>query len=1476
MLEIVLEGKVNGEFYDLIDESASEVVYDRSSGSAKIEFFDLLRIKTSIEGISSALNCENQLNVHVQTFIDDSDISEAFTIGVYGHDGSLMFNAAVSWNSNHRALLKDSLAIINEKYQDFRYKQAKSGSLKIGNTTSRKKRKRNPILKYKQSVYRDIVLDQSKLCYVPDKKEWDLIITFKLIFTPNCVNKFNSTVISFLDVLYPCFPDENRYLNRLPHITSNMVQNHFNNQAIMYTKDRTKKLAQTIELCPELETILDGKLFSYQKETVFWLLNKERYFSTNKGSLSYINGIANSDLIKLLNSKLSFGYFSAIDHVDLGTLFWNRITGFILTKYRAIELLEDQLRNNNGAKGLLAEEMGLGKTFEIMALILINKRRLSINEPQQYIVKDNKIISKCKATLIVCPLSILKQWISEFKLNSASLKVYFYRGFNSMKKEFNTENPQELVEILKKFDVIITSYSIVSSEIHYAQYATSSRSNRRKNLRYDYSSPLSLLQFFRIVLDEVQMLHSGSTKAAKCTSLLHRVHTWGVSGTPIQNIRDFQTVLSYLQIHPFNESDDIIKNMDSEVLQMVATKTDIPLRAIKATVRGAKVYLSSLFSLYVDFDLVYRHCKEDVADEIHIPKQHNMIIPLAFTPIEWDNYLDLWKCFLQESGYNPDGSGKTHMNNILLNQWLSKLRYTCGHAILPEKHNSSHKRESYDVHNLLDILQTMIMELIEKIDGLKRENYILKIRSAQYLMESEENYKDSMCILENSYNEVKAIIKDSIIDTNQLQIIENANKLKVNSVSNVRQRAYLEILHQCEFFLATAHYFRGTFILEVLRDKGQINTIDLNNDSIQWEDILGLDMLEEIKRHIPLEEQYYQYAEKTRNLLLEERLIKVQGTIDEIRNDIGQQNATYLDLVQFDTNNNLATSMSTNNCFHKLNDIISALNAQAEQYNNMADNLTALIYKPIIKNYDQNNEETKNTDYASSIEDQDHIFALFDCMERILKNRDQVLLSEENVKPTKSKHMPFDNLSILHKDLLKSLLYIYCEPLNTMFDELKNIRIVNRITNTPSKKNSDNTFESYLLSFERILEDHRLEIKSRRECLKRYNLVYNSKTEYYAHLQRISDSVTPLSQLDINTSASIIRSIKNDNKYSENCNKMKVLESRLKYLKNLEKLEESIQQNKHGIECTICLQEIKDGAMISCGHIFCKHCIRSWLKNKKCCPLCKVDTSFGEIYSFRFQNGNEEKKEEHIPGDKTGQEKILYSDDKENVRNSMDKLDGIIESKYEYFNLTNEVENMIIHDSFGSKIDFVIKLILFLKHGNELNRKAPPQILIYSQNFDFLKIMSKILNLHNIKNIACLQNNAKIGDAINLFKENDDVTCLLLNSKTLGTGLNLLNATHTFILDPIINQNEELQAINRNNRIGQTRETYVWNFMMTNTVEESIVRYKCQLENLRTKKKFGSNIIGPEANIDMEETAIEDSSGQLINSRHIWNCLFMK
>ncbi|MBE3045294.1 SWF/SNF helicase family protein [Candidatus Bathyarchaeota archaeon] len=150
-------------------------------------------------------------------------------------------------------------------------------------------------------------------------------------------------------------------------------------------------------------------------------------------------------------------------------------------------------------------------------------------------------------------------------------------------------------------------------------------------------------------------------------------------------------------------------------------------------------------------------------------------------------------------------------------------------------------------------------------------------------------------------------------------------------------------------------------------------------------------------------------------------------------------------------------------------------------------------------------------------------------------------------------------------------------------------------------------------------------------------------------------------------------------------------------------------------------------------------------------------------------------------------------------------------------------------------------------------------------------------------------------DGIKNFKEDPSIEVFILHAKAHSSGLNLVNASHVFLCEPLLNTALELQAIARIDRIGQRQETTVWLYLVDGTVEESIYNLSVsrRLQHMgeaaggkgKGKGKSGSGGASAEeleaANtLELEQAQLsrlvrkDKSGGEVVDKGDVWQCLF--
>ncbi|XP_019063182.1 helicase-like transcription factor isoform X3 [Fukomys damarensis] len=133
-----------------------------------------------------------------------------------------------------------------------------------------------------------------------------------------------------------------------------------------------------------------------------------------------------------------------------------------------------------------------------------------------------------RTTLIICPLSVLSNWIDQFGQHIKSevhLNFYVYYGPDRIRDP----------ALLSKQDIVLTTYNILTHD-----YGTKG------------DSPLHSIRWLRVILDEGHAIRNPNAQQTKAVLDLEAERRWVLTGTPIQNsLKDLWSLLSFLKLKPF-------------------------------------------------------------------------------------------------------------------------------------------------------------------------------------------------------------------------------------------------------------------------------------------------------------------------------------------------------------------------------------------------------------------------------------------------------------------------------------------------------------------------------------------------------------------------------------------------------------------------------------------------------------------------------------------------------------------------------------------------------------------------------------------------------------------------------------------------------------------------------------------------------------------------------------------------------------
>ncbi|KAG8185906.1 hypothetical protein JTE90_028905 [Oedothorax gibbosus] len=951
---------------------------------------------------------------------------------------------------------------------------------------------------------------------------------------------------------------------------------------------------------------------------------------------------------------------------------------------------------------------------------------------------------KSRSTLIVSPSVILSQWNQEIEkhIEKGKLKVLQYLGIDHHK----FINPVDLAD----HDIVLSSYEIFRKELSHVNvpHGETQRSLRHAKVFRTLPSPLLAVEWWRICLDEAQMVESIVSRTAQMAVEVPSINRWCVTGTPLQkSFEDLHGLIYFLNLDPY-----LVKEWWSELISLPATKY------------GDYKNLHSILNT-----VMWRTSKNSVLNQINIPKQETIIHYVNFTKIEKVFYNDVHKVCQKEFafrfGYMADVELRflhhTDLKRLLTP--LRNLQKACCHFQLTGGKFADIQKKKMTVDELHEFLikkakyeaEEVNRSLIAGLNGLAgcfaiKGDYIkscitykniLKsvaetdahIRTdALQLIHTNHNFANIASILyseSQNLDEVKEVLGTEDIHS----FIEDLNA-KYNNLCKSYLQKFQEQINTCKNVVFDANEkikkIQSQFKCEkktLSTSMWWMNILESLNDS---EKEVFIDRIKELLMNAPGRHIVSGKVSVSDNFTdasgLRYQLVTLADQLQEARLSAKQAvDCAFSTPVETALNNAIACHLrrdpddkSKHKCLYCLADW------ELKQYESK-----------LFRFDDEKTFETKKRNRRGRIE----------------SNTEDSLNEKE---PTRRGCHADSELEIILKEFLH-----YNGP---YFEE------------KPMCMEDGENERQYFLS-----------LKSEFKALK---LAWQTIFDYVSALDELEMTKTAMRLLLPDEEkpkvplANVLRPEELPVKVADFELEIKEDEIELKnklrhlaYMQNLKK-KKDLQEEF----CQICHEPFEDSwRVLQCGHSYCIPCIHQLClmqnEQKFPCPVCRQVTTFTDIYYANKCVGSE-------------------------TDSPKDPFKGY----------------------YSAKVSSVVTCLRDIQEKDETAKT-----IVFSHFSDFLEILAESLKDNNIyfasiKDKKSFDLKANKIKKFEIFKQNPRVNVLLIPLQMGANGINIIEATHVILVEPVMDYSKVLQAIGRVHRIGQTKQTYVHKFVIRNTIEEKI------------------------------------------------------
>lgn len=816
--------------------------------------------------------------------------------------------------------------------------------------------------------------------------------------------------------------------------------------------------------------LLQSTLFPYQKRTLKWLLARE--------------GIKRTNLTEQ-TSLPEFDSFRAVIDADGNEAFLNDVLHTITREKSQYQSAQMAMKG-----GILAEEMGLGKTLEILGLVTSHRFSEASGLQNR---KDVNGLIQTGATLIVTPESLRQQWVTEIGQHAPSLRVMHYRG----RKRYEGRSEEDIISELNTYDVVVTTYTILSQEIHFAT-APPERSRRHDRVYTRQISPLVKMLWWRICLDEAQMIESGVTQAASVAKVIPRVNAWAITGTPVKDdVKDLLGLLQFLWYQPFCSYPP----------------------GWNALIRGHKNIFQQLFR-----SISLRHTKVLVRDEISLPPQRRYVINMPFSAVEEQHYRSLYKEMAEACGVDLQGGPmledwreEDYENEM--RTWLTRLRQS---ALHPEVGVYNRRVLGYSkerpMRTVDEVLNAMLEQSETSIRSDERSLLLSKLTRGQ-LYENSPRVKEALVIWEAAREETAKLVEDarsklqSAIAEHRANDMQPPNSMSLTNdgddsstddeleridatgkLSEVRRRlrTALELHHKSVFFCANANF--------QIRDNAEMTEPDS----------------EEFKHRKKLEDQGYEDAKVLRREILRESYRKANRHMTRISRKANTQTFTEVPELAVKSERGIESGR----VIDRLEVLYAELNEQANILDEWREYVIQLLLRPLLD--EEDDVETTGEELADSAKFQDELMVYVQALRSAICDRQDAISGQTNelvkheietsMRLAKTGGGPAPEKMIELLEMRAQLKPKQSQiSMRGAIGELRGLQTRLARDGTMSQREAtENKLVSDLLKSTQVLLTDQTKAALNLETeIESFKDAMNARLEYYRQLQVVSDAVLP-------------------------------------------------------------------------------------------------------------------------------------------------------------------------------------------------------------------------------------------------------------------------------------------------------------------------------------------------------------------------------